>query len=100
MHIDKNICESILGTLLDVEGKSKDNDEAWLDMYHLRIRMDQHPVCENGKFTLPPALYKLGKDDKKLVCKFLHELKLPDGYASNIRRSMDENRSAVWSENS
>ncbi|XP_066316723.1 uncharacterized protein [Miscanthus floridulus] len=79
MHIEKNICESILGTLLDIEGKSKDNEEARLDMQHLGIRMDQHPEHENGKFTLPPALYKLEKDDKKLLCKFLHEVKLPDG---------------------
>ena len=92
MHIEKNICESILGTLLDIEGKSKDNEEARLDMQHLGIRMDQHPEHENGKFTLPPALYKLEKDDKKLLCKFLHEVKLPDGYASNIRRCVDENR--------
>jgi len=91
-HIEKNICESILGTLLDIEGKSKDNEEARLDMQHLGIRMDQHPEHENGKFTLPPALYKLEKDDKKLLCKFLHEVKLPDGYASNIRRCVDENR--------
>jgi len=92
MHIEKNICESILGTLLDIEGKSKDNEEARVDMQHLRIRMDQHPEHENGKFTLPPALYKLEKDDKKLLCKFLHEVKLPDGYASNIQRCVDENR--------
>ena len=25
MHVEKNICESILGTLLDLAGKSKDN---------------------------------------------------------------------------
>ena len=84
MHVEKNICESILDTLLDVEGKSKDNEEARLDMQHLGIRMDQHLVCEKGKFTLPPALYKLGKDDNKLLCKFLHEFKLSDRYASNI----------------
>ena len=92
MHIEKNICETILGTLLNIEGKSKDNEEARLDMQHLGIRMDQHPVRDNGKFTLPPALYKLGKDDKKLLCKFLHEVNLPDGYTSNIRRCVDENR--------
>jgi hypothetical protein len=88
----ESICESILGTLLDIEGKSKDNELARLDMQHLGIRKDQHPEHKNGKFTLPPALYKLEKDDKKLLCKFLHEVKLPDGYASNIRRCVDENR--------
>ena len=100
-HIKKNICESSILTcsissrkiyVLDIEAKSKDNEEARLDMQHLVIRTDQHLVHENGKFTLPPALYKLQKDDKKLLCKFLQEVKLPDGYASNIRRFVDENR--------
>ena len=27
MHIEKNICESILGTLLEIEGKCKDNEK-------------------------------------------------------------------------
>ena len=71
MHVEKNICESILGTLLDIEGKSKDSEKARLDMQHLGIRKDQHPMLENGKYTLPPALYSLEKEDKKLLCKFL-----------------------------
>ena len=35
MHTEKNICGSILGTLLQIEGKSKDREKAWLDMYQL-----------------------------------------------------------------
>ena len=30
MHIEKNICMNILGTLLDIPGKSKD----WLNVRH------------------------------------------------------------------
>ena len=32
MHVEKNVCESILGTLLKIKGKTKDGDGAWLDM--------------------------------------------------------------------
>ena len=32
MHVEKNICESILGTLLKIKGKTKDGDGARLDM--------------------------------------------------------------------
>ena len=28
MHIEKNICDNILGTLLGMEGKSKDSEKA------------------------------------------------------------------------
>jgi hypothetical protein len=40
MHIEKNICESLLGTLLDLAGKSKDNEKARLDMEELGMRKD------------------------------------------------------------
>ena len=91
MHIEKNICESLLGTLLELQGKCKDSEKAQLDMQHLGIRPDQHPVLEKAKYTLPPALYSLGKDDKEILCKFLHGVKFPDGYAANIRRCVDVN---------
>jgi hypothetical protein len=32
MHIEKSICESILGTLLELDGKCKDGEKARLDM--------------------------------------------------------------------
>jgi hypothetical protein len=51
MHIEKNICESIIGTLLGIDGKCKDSDKARLDMQHLGIRQDQDPVLENGQYT-------------------------------------------------
>jgi hypothetical protein len=40
MHIEKNICDSILGTLLEMDGKSKDGMKARLDLQDLKIRKD------------------------------------------------------------
>jgi hypothetical protein len=72
MHIEKNnICESILGTLLLIPTKSKDGEKARLDLQHMGIREDQHPLIKNGKYPLPPALYYLGNDEKTYLCKFL-----------------------------
>jgi hypothetical protein len=72
MEIEKNICESILGTLLQMPSKSKDVEKARLDMQHMGIQEDQHPLINNGKYSLPPALYYLGKDEKKLLGKFVY----------------------------
>ena len=91
MHIEKNICESILGTLLELDGKCKDGEKARLDMQQLGIRPDQHPVIKKDKYTLPAALYHLNKDDKKILCQFLQGAKMPDGFSSNIRRCVDVN---------
>ena len=91
MHIEKNICQSIIRTLLEIDGKCKDSDKARLDMQHLGIRQDQHPVLKNGWYTLPPSLYSLGKEEKIMLCTFLEGVRMPDGYASNIKRCVDIN---------
>jgi hypothetical protein len=95
MHIEKNFCDSILGTVLGIDGKTKDREKARLDMQHLGIRKDRHPVITNDKYSLPPSMYSLGKEQKILLCKFLEGLKMPDGYAANIRRCMHLNECKV-----
>ena len=89
MHIEKNICEALLGTLLEIAGKTKDTEKARLDLRDMGIRKDQHPVLEKGKYKLPAGLYKLSPGMKQILYNFLHDVKLPDGYASNIKRSVD-----------
>ncbi|XP_024314555.1 uncharacterized protein LOC100825808 [Brachypodium distachyon] len=89
MHAKKNVCESLLGTLLGLEGKSKDGEKARLDLEHMGIRKDLHLEIDKGKYKLPPSLYNLEKEDKQILCKFLQQVKMLDGYASNIRRCVD-----------
>jgi hypothetical protein len=89
MHIEKNICERILDTLLQIPSKSKDGEKARLDLQHMGIREDQHPLIKNGKYSLPPALYYLGNDEKTYLCKFLEGVKMLDGYASCFKRLVD-----------
>jgi len=43
MHIEKNVCENTYGTLLEMEGKSKDNLQARKDLQEMNIRPDLHP---------------------------------------------------------
>ncbi|KAL5573205.1 hypothetical protein UlMin_022802 [Ulmus minor] len=91
MHIEKNVCDNILGTLLDIEGKSKDNDKAREDLKDMGIRselwLQAHPVKGSLK---PHASYVFTKDEAKLFCDYLRAVKLPDGYASNIGRCVTE----------
>ena len=37
MHIEKNVCESIIGTLLNVLGKTKDGVKSRLDLIEMRF---------------------------------------------------------------
>ena len=52
MHIEKNIVDSILGTLLDISGKIKDHEKARYDLKDMGIRKNLHPKdTEDGKRT-------------------------------------------------
>lgn len=87
MHIEKNVCESLVGTLLDLDGKTKDGLNARLDLKLMGLKPDLHPrEGPNNKTILPPACLSLKKEEKDTYCKFLKQIKVPDGYASNISR--------------
>lgn len=71
MHIEKNICDSIIGTLMNVKWKTKDNINTRSDLKLMNLRPDLHPVDDGGKVVLPPAPYTLSPDKKKHCLVFL-----------------------------
>src|SRR6266540_5654935 len=86
MHVKKNVCDSILGTLLDIKGKTKEGIKSHKDFVNLNIRHELHPEERgNGKYYLPPASYNLMTDEKKVICKCLRAVRVPTGYSSNIK---------------
>jgi hypothetical protein len=69
MHIEKNVCDNIINTLLDITGKSKDSLNARLDLQALGIRSDLHPVeLEENQYYLLSAPYSMSPAQKKLFC--------------------------------
>ncbi|KAL5580207.1 hypothetical protein UlMin_012649 [Ulmus minor] len=86
MHIEKNVCESLIGTLLNMPGKTKDGEKTRLDMAKMGIRESLKPITESGKRTfLPPACYVLSRSEKRQFYSTLSEIKVPTGYSSNIK---------------
>lgn len=57
MYIEKNICDSIVGTLLNIEGKTKDSLKAHPDLKEMSIRPALHPYSQGQKkhICLPHA---------------------------------------------
>ncbi|XP_028078125.1 uncharacterized protein LOC114279733 [Camellia sinensis] len=85
MHIEKNICDNLVGTLLSIDGKNKDTDKAHLDLEDMRIRKELHlKRRSNGSFEKPPVSYILSPVERQGFCDFLKLIKYPDGYATNI----------------
>jgi hypothetical protein len=90
MHIEKNVCENIYGTLLGIEGKSKDNLKARLDLQDMEIRADLHPKKKtNGKYFLPTASYTLSRKQVQQFCSVLFGLRVTNGYSGNISRCVN-----------
>ncbi|KAA0041989.1 transposase [Cucumis melo var. makuwa] len=85
MHIEKNVCANLIGTLLDIPGKTKDGVKGRLDLVELNIRSEVAPQVGEKKIFLPPACYTLSRAEKLSFCKTLFELKVPEGYSSNIQ---------------
>ena len=69
MHIKKSICDKLLGTLLNLEGKSKDNFKECKDLQVLKIRLELHPIqLANGKYEIPSDARTLSYEEKTHNC--------------------------------
>ncbi|XP_012853199.1 PREDICTED: uncharacterized protein LOC105972765 [Erythranthe guttata] len=84
IHVEKNVCESIFGTLLNQKGKTKDGLKSRKDLEEMQIRRDLHPQKRGNRLYLPTTPHTLSKTEKQFFCRRLYNLKLPDGYGSNI----------------
>ena len=53
MHIKKNVMDNILGTVLDIKGKIKDNLQTHQELQEMGLRRKLHPYTgDNGKMYL------------------------------------------------
>ena len=53
MHVEKNVCDNIVGTLLNIEGITKDKDKARLDLAGMNIRKELHQQVQENKLVKP-----------------------------------------------
>ena len=57
MHIENNIFDSVIGTLLNIEGKAKDTLKSTIDLTHLGIKQDLQVQDEGKTRDMAPAVY-------------------------------------------
>ena len=84
MHIEKNVLDNIVNTLLDVDKRSKDNVKSRLDLKRLKIRAHLHVDETQDKPEMPKALYYMSPMHKKMFCWLIKNARFPDGHASNL----------------
>ena len=71
IHIEKNICDNVLGTIMNIKGKTKYSLQSRLDLEAMKIRAELHPIRKRDKFELLIASYALSQEEKHLLCLFL-----------------------------
>ncbi|XP_035545076.1 uncharacterized protein LOC109022087 [Juglans regia] len=86
MHIEKKICDNILGTLMNISRKIKDHPNARRDLSNLNIRKELHLIQDDTRISMPHACYTLYGVERTGFCNWLRGVKFPDGFASNIDR--------------
>ncbi|XP_016185353.1 uncharacterized protein LOC107626983 [Arachis ipaensis] len=86
MHIEKNICDNVVFTILNDSVKSKDNLKARKDLQSMGIRPELWPD-KGGKY--PSAMFTMSNPQKDVFLKTLQNVVFPDGYSSNIARCVD-----------
>jgi hypothetical protein len=67
MHVEKNICESILATLLSNHKKSKDTVAGRLDLEDRGIRKELHLVQDGDSFTKPRLLCSITRSKDEVL---------------------------------
>ncbi|KAG7548000.1 putative transposase Ptta/En/Spm plant [Arabidopsis suecica] len=88
MHIEKYFFDNLIKTVLNVPGKTKDNIKSRMDLPALCRRPDLE-LTQDGKAPVPN--FRLSNEGKRNFLTWMkHDIKFPDGYASNFGRCVDE----------
>ena len=86
MLVEKNMCDSVIGTLLNIQFNTKDGLITHQDLVEMGIRDQLHPRFDGKKIYLPPACHTLSRKEKiSFFFQCLHCVKVPQGYFSNIK---------------
>ena len=89
MHVEKNVCDNIMNTVMDTD-KTKDNVKARKDLAEYCKRPELSlQTLPDGRVCKPKASYTLTSVQKQAVCNWIQELRMPDGYASNLGRCVN-----------
>ena len=87
MYIEKNVVDNITGTLLNLDGKTNDNLKARQDLKDMGIKSELHlEKVGNVQTRMPYACYHMNASDKNGFLQVLKDVRVLNGYSSNISR--------------
>ena len=89
MHAKKNVFDNIIHIVMNND-RTKDNEKARMDLeeYCRCLELNLYPL-RNSHWCKPKASYTLTSVQRQDMCKWVQELKMSDGYASNLGRCVN-----------
>lgn len=91
VHMKKKFCDSLVATLLEVLGKSKDHNNSCYNLQVMGIFNMQHPITDNtnGKVYFSKSYFSMKPKEKKVFCTVFKNAKLPKWCTSDILKRVD-----------
>src|SRR3954470_21489304 len=90
MHTERDVFMNIFNAVMDIKGKTKDTVKGRYDMAELCHRPElEIKINQRGVNSKPKATFVLSKPQRLAICRWINDLKLPDGYVSNLSRCID-----------
>ena len=87
IHIEKNVVDNIINTLLNLDGKTNDNLKVCQDLKGIGIKSELHlENVRNDQTHMPHACYHMNASKNDGFLQVLKDVRMPDGYSSNISR--------------
>jgi len=90
MHIEMSFFDNMMHTLLNVQGRSKDNLKTRLDLPDICSRPDLH-LTRDGKVLVPT--FRLSSEAKTTLFKWVKsDVKFPDDYVSKLSKNVEQGK--------
>ena len=64
MHVEKNVCDSLVGTIVGLENKTKDTVSARVDLEKMKMRPELQLKKFNGQIQKPAAKFTFTIEDR------------------------------------
>ncbi|CAM8940949.1 unnamed protein product [Rhodiola kirilowii] len=92
MHIEKNVFDNIIGTILGIEGKTKDDIKArkGLEEKGVRRKLWFKPSGSNSrKEKVTKAPYTVTPNEKLQILQYIKDAKYPSGYTGSLQNKIN-----------
>ena len=85
MHIEKYVVNNIIGTLLNLNGKTNNNLKACQNLKDMSIRSEIHlEKVGNNQTRMPHTYYHMNANENDGFLQVLKDVRVPDDYSLNI----------------